>query len=648
MSKRNRLIVAGGLAALLLVIVGLLAFSGGAPLSAMLEAFTGGRASGPRVLGGGGASADAGVDSEGLAAGPFDGGYGAGPPMGVWLPTATVSEDPGSPHGALAGRVLSSRDGRAIAGAELVFLHEGSSSSVSTQADGTFSLAVSEPGNYVLAIASAEGFLPFAPEWGHSPIAFQARPTQRVDGAVVHLQPLAEREVEVVDSEANPVAGANLELIGADSGERTMAPLQASYTTDAEGRATVQAWPGAIVEATHAEHGEGRARLPYRRVSDDPVRIELGEGAPDDTSDESLGGLVVDPRGAPIEGVQVTAYRQQRGLHPSSQGSTDAEGRFEIHGLDRGAHMLQATHPAHPRANARAQTGSFDARITMTGGATLTGQVLDQSGEPVPAFTVIAQVARGALVRRRVASVSSYDTDGRFELTGLSEGDLELVATSRGFPPSDPVPVSVSGGGSVPVTITLRQGGRIAGVVRSSLDQAPIQGATISLERRLGSGSSAVPLLARSVSAADGSYSLEGIADTLSSVRVHAEGHHSRILAGLAVQPGETESLDVELTPVEEGEESRTELAGIGVVLFPRGDSLMIRRVVEGGGAHEAGMVQGDLVLAVDGTPVTTLGFGGSIDRIRGQEGSTVTLSVRRHGAEEASNIVITRRRVRT
>jgi hypothetical protein len=264
----------------------------------------------------------------------------------------------------------------------------------------------------------------------------------------------------------------------------------------------------------------------------------------------------------------------------------------------------------------------------------------------VPAFTVIARVARGALVRHNVASVSSYDPEGRFELAGLTEGELELVATSRGFPPSAPVPVRVGRHGAAPVTITLARGGRIEGVVTSA--GAPLAGATISLEGRLGSGTSAVPLFASAVSGPDGTFALEGIGETLSSVRVEAEGHHARILGGLSLAPGATRRVEVDLTPLAEGEEARTELAGIGAVMMPRGEALMIGRVVEGGGAAAAGLARGDLVLAVDGHPVTELGFGGAIDRIRGEEGSTVILRVLRQGQEQPADLRITRQRVRT
>ncbi len=599
----------------------------------------------PRGLAGGGASIDAGAGDPSAMGGPYDGGWGAAPPLGVWLPTATVAEDPASPHGSLAGRVVSSRDGRAIAGAELVFVRDGTSTATSTGPDGTFSLRVSEPGRYVLSVASAEGFLPFAPEWGHSSIAFEASPSRRVEGAEVHLSPLVEQLVEVVAGEA-PVEGATVRLVGADSGERTMAPVEGTFTTDAEGRATVRAWAGAMLEATHAEHGIGRARLGWD-ASSAPIRIALGPRPGDATASESIAGVVVDARGAPIEGVVVQAYFRGPSLHPIGQGASGEDGRFAIEGLDRGPHVLVATHPSRPRAQLpQVMTGTRDARIEMAAGIAVTGRVIDEDGQPVPAFTVIARVARGALVRHNVGSVSSYDPEGRFELAGLTEGELELVATSRGFPPSSPVPVRVGAHGAPPVTITLSRGGRVEGVVTSG--GAPLAGATISLEGRLGGGSSAVPLFASAVSGPDGTFALDGVGETLSSVRVEAEGHHRRILGGLALAPGATQRVEVDLTPLEEGEEPRTELAGIGAVMMPRGEALMIGRVVEGGGAAAAGLARGDLVLAVDGRPVTELGFGGAIDRIRGEEGSTVILRVLRQGQETPVDLAITRQRVRT
>lgn len=640
-----------GVVAVVVIAVGAWLLWADEPLAAIGIGGGVGDLGGPDVLGGTtGFEGDAGVGGT-AAVGQGDGGWGAAPPVGRWLPHATVTNDPSSPHGALAGRVISRDDGAAIANAELVFLHDGATSATHSRDDGTFVLQVAETGNYVLAIASAEGYLPFAPEWGHSAIAFEARAEQRIDGVVVQLVPTAERVVEVVDRAATPVPGATVTLAGASSGERAMAPVQSTYTTDGEGRATVAAWRGAMVEATHPERGRGRRRIGFRRAAEEEVvQITLGEGAEGVTSDASLSGVVVDGRGAPIEGAVVSAYRQARGLHPSGQGTSDPDGRFTVEGLDEGPHMLVAHHPAYQRARiGGVQTGSDAARVVMQDGGAITGRVVDSEGQPVPAATVLARVRAGRLMRRSVSSVTTYDADGRFEMTGVPEGDFELVATARGFPPSEPVPVSVRGDGASSATITMQRGGSLSGVVRSAEDGAPIQGATLALEGRLGAQQgSAIALTARAVSGPDGRFTLDGIGASSSSVRVQAEGYHSRILGGVAFGAGETQQVEVELTPVADGEEPSTELAGIGCVLMPRREALIIRRIVEGGGAARAGLQPGDLVLAVDGTPVTTLGFGGTIDHIRGVEGTTVLLTVQRQGAQEPTDIAITRERVRT
>ena len=72
------------------------------------------------------------------------------------------------------------------------------------------------------------------------------------------------------------------------------------------------------------------------------------------------------------------------------------------------------------------------------------------------------------------------------------------------------------------------------------------------------------------------------------------------------------------------------DLAGIGAVLAAQGDGLAVAQVIPGGGAAEAGLRRGDVVLQVDGRPVTELGMGGAVDAIRGPEGTVVTLRVRR------------------
>jgi C-terminal processing protease CtpA/Prc len=119
-------------------------------------------------------------------------------------------------------------------------------------------------------------------------------------------------------------------------------------------------------------------------------------------------------------------------------------------------------------------------------------------------------------------------------------------------------------------------------------------------------------------------------------------------VSGLAVaEGGDIGPITVKLTKTEEGEEPRIELTGIGAVLSPKDDALLLGQILPGGGAAEAGLAPGDAIVRVDGQDVTVLGFEQAIQRIRGPEGSSVILGVRKAGGGEPIDIVVTRRRIR-
>jgi carboxyl-terminal processing protease len=57
---------------------------------------------------------------------------------------------------------------------------------------------------------------------------------------------------------------------------------------------------------------------------------------------------------------------------------------------------------------------------------------------------------------------------------------------------------------------------------------------------------------------------------------------------------------------------------------------LTVTKEIAGGGAAAAGVVEGDLIVAVDGASAIDLGVNGAVAKIRGQAGTTVTLTVKR------------------
>ena len=84
----------------------------------------------------------------------------------------------------------------------------------------------------------------------------------------------------------------------------------------------------------------------------------------------------------------------------------------------------------------------------------------------------------------------------------------------------------------------------------------------------------------------------------------------------------------------------------IGVTLVADGDALRVTRVIPGGGAEAAGIVVGDRVTAIDGLPVAPLGVDGAVSKIRGVEGTTITVTVRR--GDQRVQLIVTRRKLKT
>ncbi|TMB10549.1 MAG: PDZ domain-containing protein, partial [Deltaproteobacteria bacterium] len=130
------------------------------------------------------------------------------------------------------------------------------------------------------------------------------------------------------------------------------------------------------------------------------------------------------------------------------------------------------------------------------------------------------------------------------------------------------------------------------------------------------------------------------------SLYAQKEGYLTRIVTlGPLPEEGDYPSVAIGLTPRASGDDASVELTGIGAVLEARREWLAIVGVVPGGGATDAGLVPGDQIVAIDGTPVARLGYEGAIGVIRGPEGTTVVLRIRRDGLE--SDVVVTRKRVR-
>lgn len=583
----------------------------------------------------------------------------AAPPAPAAQPAAQAPSPAGPGAGrdavpapaAFEGRVLAFDTGAAIAGAELIFTRAGAAATARTGADGAFRFEPPVLGPWQLGAASAPGYLPFAPEWGHSPIALQARAGERVSGLTIHLRRALSYRGLVVTPEGSPVAGAEVRLLG--SAASALLPLADRFTSDARGEFEFQAPDGAVLEARHPGHAPGRAVLNFAARVSRRLTLRLGEGRSAEAPRQAIAGRVVDPSGTGIDGALVAA-RRRPGRRPgsadslaSAQALSGSDGRFRLADLEPGSYLVSAARTGYAPAQAAGLPGGADVLLKLRPGAALRGRVRDRAtGAPVTPFTV---TVRRPGSPSSPETVSVVDAAGEYRLDDLEPGRAMVSASAPSHAPSDEVEVTVPDPpGVATADFDLRSGARIAGQVLDRRTQAPVPGALVQLEGRAGEGDSVIALRGEAATGPDGRFELGGLPSRPISIMAQADGHHARVLSGLVPpEGGVLGPILVELTPVEPGEDPRVELAGIGVQLTAAGDALRILKVVPGGGGAEVGLQVGDEILAVDGRPVPDLGFEGSVHAIRGPEGSTVTLRVRRGPGGAQADVVVPRRLVR-
>jgi membrane-associated protease RseP (regulator of RpoE activity) len=549
-------------------------------------------------------------------------------------------------RGAFEGRVVSSADGAGIPGAELTFSQGGAAASVRAGAGGAFRFVPPARGLWTLAAATAQGFLPFAPEWGTSPVLLDARPGAVVSGVEVALQPAIAYRGEVHDPDGRPVPGAEVRILGAAAGDATLLPLRERYRADAEGAFTFVAPDGARLEARADGFAPGRATLDREARTSRRVVIALGPGGAAQAALLSISGAVVraGPGATPVAGAVVVAEARDAEL-PVGQAVADAAGRFTLRELPEGRYRLTASAPGlAPAARRGVQAGATDVVLALASGGAVAGQVRDRrTGAPVAPFVVTVQHREGPLRAVPMRTVAVIDAEGRFTVDGLAPGPALVVVASPRHAPSPGTAVTVPEGGAPAwVEVELTPGGEVTGTVVDRATRKPIAGAGVEAEGMSVEQVGVLPLKLEATTGEDGAFQLAGLPEARLSLFVRADGHHSRVLGGVTVRGGEVAGpLVVDLAPVDPGDTPKVELAGIGAVLDARGEGLRVRQVVPGGGAAEAGLVPGDEILRVDGRPVAELGFGAAIQAIRGPEGTQVLLLVRRSAGGQVSEVPV-------
>lgn len=303
------------------------------------------------------------------------------------------------------------------------------------------------------------------------------------------------------------------------------------------------------------------------------VTLRLDDGV-------ELSGLVLDrSTGLPIAAANVSAkvagtHDDRSSILPAMTGDG---GRFTLQGLRAGRVALRVTaegfldgaaveieiEPAEVRP---------EVELELEPGATLSGRVTDDRGEPVAEVRVEIrepQVRKGAT-----------DTSGEYLLRGVAPGDLEVAFTSADFlDRSESVELTAAG---ARLDVELEPGQILRGAVRE-LAGGALENARIRGTRRGHRGSK----WARSDAA--GSFELRGLAPGEWQLAVSKTGFVEQQLT--RVVPAGEGVLEVILEPVATGTligtvrgAQRAELATLNVSVWSRGASA--RAEVEAGGSY--------------------------------------------------------------
>jgi hypothetical protein len=236
-------------------------------------------------------------------------------------------------------------------------------------------------------------------------------------------------DVTVRDEAGQPAGGAYVEVSpGWDVPAWDPTAGRITAVTDVRGRARLDGIGEGLQDVSASFAGAHATRSGVRPGTG--VSLVLRAGA-------SIAGTVMDEHG---RGVKNAIVRQS--LEPDFWSGrsvvTDARGRFEIVGVEPGAHTLVAYEPEWapavvPGIEVTAQ-GHVDVPLVLTRGAAVAGRLVDAEERPV-AGRVRVQELGGHAVPTSLGEIlgANAGPDGRFRIAAVGPGAYTLAVTARGF-----------------------------------------------------------------------------------------------------------------------------------------------------------------------------------------------------------------------
>ena len=296
-------------------------------------------------------------------------------------------------------------------------------------------------------------------------------------------------------------------------------------------------------------------RLSGEGVAVDEALIEVPSAAEvvDVTLVARLGAGIavhtVDDLGQDLPGAQVVLWWQEQGSWRSIEERTDSQGLCQVSHCPPGEILVQGLAEGHTSAYSEPVTlpdaELAAVEIVLARAGSIRGTVQHQS-RPVSEFELVWWVN----IKSQTQQSVSDSGDGSFEILDVPQGDVWLIASSEEFGQSEAVALTVRRDTPAHVDIELPGGIRGHGRIVSSLDRAPIPGATVHLY----TSHLARALFERGTPAIandDGSYEMGGLSPGVNLLFAQAPGFAGSAIEGFGIISEKLDLGAVALSPAQ-------------------------------------------------------------------------------------------------
>ena len=323
-----------------------------------------------------------------------------------------------------------------------------------TDENGEFVVTPVAEGGYTLRVA-ADGY----PKY--EGVEFFVDEGAEFDHAIVRLQEGRSILGVVVDANGEPLVGAEVRATKANSsrvmmiGGMGMGGAGPRATTDRNGRFVIEGLEDVRYELFAQKEGMAPLRRGGVTPGPDEVRLTLAAqgGVRGWVTDAATGAPVtsfsVGRGGRGLPGLDPEALLRSGGVGPVEH----PDGEFTLDGLDPGTHELTFKADGYVKQAVTVDVPSGDVvevTVTLENGGALEGVVVDAQGKPVAGARVTegnGESGDSTIAVMIVADDSGEETstvtlgeggvttdaDGRFLLTGLAPGKVDLTISHRAF-----------------------------------------------------------------------------------------------------------------------------------------------------------------------------------------------------------------------